>query len=152
MSALRKKWGAHDQRVERMTSLDTIFFDRLEKARPVQALKGALTANEEKVLDLNRQQLDKGLDSEGRSLGKYKNFKYKGRFEPVDLKLTGAFRGAFTLKIDDQQTEIFSKDAKELKLVKRYGKDIFGVASPLIPQVQGVILVDFIANYQKQII
>jgi hypothetical protein len=92
------------------------------------------------------------LDSTGRSLGKYKNFKYKNRFQPVDLKLTGEFRNKFSLQISDTDTEIFSQDQKEGKLVKKYGKDIFGVPSPLIGNVEDIIKEDFIENYRRQIV
>jgi hypothetical protein len=87
----------------------------------------AFITNEEKILDVNRQQLDQGKDAKGDSLGKYRNFKYKNRFEPVDLKLTGDFRNKMTMTEGKKSSEIFSQDQKNDKLVKRYGKDIFGI-------------------------
>jgi hypothetical protein len=132
--------------------LDDMFLWPLQKGSPKEALKKAIGKNEDKIMDLNRQQLDRGLDSTGRSLGKYKNFKYKNRFQPVDLKLTGEFRNKFSLQISDTDTEIFSQDQKEGKLVKKYGKDIFGVPSPLIGNVEDIIKEDFIENYRRQIV
>lgn len=129
-----------------------VFTLPFELTNPVKALKDAIVSNEEAILDINRQQLDRGQDSKGNSLGKYANFKYKGRFQPVDLKLTGDFRDKFSLQVDDKKTEIFSQDQKEELLKKKYGKDIFGISAPFIPNVVDAIDDDFISNYQKQLI
>jgi hypothetical protein len=134
-----------------MTDLTDIFVTPLRKADPLKALKSSIEKNEDEIMDLNRRQLDRGLDSEGGSLGKYKNFKYKNRYEPVDLKLTGDFRNKFSLQVSDKETEIFSQDAKEAKLKKKYGKAIFGISAPLIPNMQTIIENDFIENVQKQL-
>ena len=125
-----------------------IFVHPLKDADPLQALTKAIEKNEQKILDLNRQQLDRGLDAKGSSLGKYANFKYKNRFQPVDLKLTGAFRDKFTLEVNKTATVFFSQDEKEAKLEKRYGKDIHGIPDYLIPNMQDIIEEDFIQNYQ----
>lgn len=132
-----------------MNQITEIFFNPFKGVKPIEALKDAISANEDRIMDLNRQQLDRGLDSEGRSLGKYANFKYKNRFQPVDLKLTGDFRNKFSLQIDDKQTEIFSQDEKETKLIKRYGKDIFGIPDTFIPNMQDIIEETFIKEYQE---
>jgi hypothetical protein len=134
-----------------MMNFDDIFLWPLEKASPLKALKESIAKNEDAIMDLNRQQLDRGLDSEGQSLGRYKNFKYKGRFQPVDLKLTGDFRNKFSLQVSDKETEIFSQDEKEEKLKKKYGKQIFGVPTPLLPNMIDLIENDFIDNYSKQL-
>lgn len=132
--------------------ITTLFTLPFELTDPKKALKDAIIKNEETILDLNRQQLDRGKDAKGDSLGKYKNFKYKNRWQPVDLKLTGDFRDKFSLQVDDKQTTIFSQDRKDDLLTKRYGKDIFGVADPFIPNVTNAIEDDFVNNYQKQLI
>lgn len=131
-----------------MIDLADIFTEPLIDADPKQALKKALEKNEQKILDLNRQQLDKGLDAKGKSLGKYASFKYKNRFQPVDLKLTGSFRDKFTLEVNDKASFIFSQDEKEAKLEKKYGKDIHGISEQLIPNMQDIIEDDFIDGYQ----
>ncbi len=132
--------------------ITTLFTLPFELTDPKKALKDAIIKHEETILDLNRQQLDRGKDAKGDSLGKYKNFKYKGRWQPVDLKLTGDFRDKFSLEVDDKQTTIFSQDKKDDLLKKKYGKDIFGVADPFIPNVTNAIEDDFVKNYQKQLI
>lgn len=128
-----------------------IFFTPLASAKPLEALKTAIEKNEDKIMDLNREQLDRGLDSAGKSLGKYANFKYKNRFQPVDLKLTGDFRDRFTLAVDDKQTIIFSQDVKDDDLRKRYGNDITGIADRDIERMQEIIEPDFINNFSFQI-
>lgn len=93
----------------------------------------------EQILDLNKQQLDAGRDAQGKSLGRYKNFKYKDRFEPVDLKLKGDYREAFTLNADRKKGEIFSQDWKAPILEKRYGKNIEGINSQNKPTAAEII-------------
>jgi hypothetical protein len=128
-----------------------IFFDPLNDIDVMEALKESISKNEDAIMDLNRQQLDRGLDADGKSLGRYANFAYKGRFEPVDLKNTGDFRNKFSLQIDNKQTEIFSQDWKNDKLTKRYGKNIFGIPVPLVVNMEEIIEPDFVKEYQKQL-
>lgn len=102
-------------------------------------IAAAMEENDEQIMELNKQQLDKGLDAKGESLGRYKNFKYKNRFQPVDLLLTGEFRRKFTLAADTKSAEIFSQDQKAGFLEKRYGTDIFGIANTYKPNVAEII-------------
>jgi hypothetical protein len=132
-----------------MLDFSEIFVEPLQDADPKYALMKALEQNEEAILDLNRQQLDRGLDARGNSLGKYKSFKYKNRWTPVDLKLTGAWRGKFTLQVKENESEIFSQDQKEEKLKAKYGKDIEGIPNYLIPNMQAIIEEDFVRNFQS---
>jgi hypothetical protein len=98
------------------------------KQLDMEALIGeAMQEKDDPIMDLNKQQLDRGLDAKGNSLGRYKNFKYKNRFQPVDLKLKGDFRNKFTLAAGKKSAEIFSQDFKDKFLLKRYGKDIQGI-------------------------
>ncbi len=135
-----------------MFDFKDIFVQPFEDTKPVKALVTAIEKHEDAIMDLNRQQLDRGLDSKGESLGRYKNFKYKDRWQPVDLKLTGDFRRKFTLQSDDKQTTIFSQDHKAPGLEKRYGVDINGVPSSLIPNMQELIEDDFVEQYGKQLL
>jgi hypothetical protein len=129
-------------------SFSDIFVHPLQDADPAQALIKSIEKNEEKILDLNRRQLDRGLDAEGKSLGRYKNFNYKRRFEPVDLKLTGSFRDKMNLQVTKTETTVFSQDQKEAKLQKQYGKEIEGIPLSMIANMQDIILDDFVEGYQ----
>lgn len=128
-----------------------IFVLPLTQLKPVEALKKALVQSANEIIDLNRQQLDKGLDATGKSLGKYANFSYKGRLQPVDLNLTGSFRRKFYLIIDEKQTEIKSEDEKEGLLIWMYGKNIHGVPKYLIPNVRALILDDYQKFFKQQL-
>ncbi|GEM_PF-4217768 len=116
---------------------------------PVHSLQKAIEKNKDDILDLNRQQLDRGLDSDGDSLGRYKNFNYKKRWAPVDLKLHNDFRSEMDLKTDDKGTELFSHDWKAAILTKRYGKDIFGVPTVFINNMQEAVREDFVNEFSK---
>ncbi len=135
----------------RASDIAALFTTPLKKLKPLDALKKAIEQNEEAIFDLNRGQLDRGLDSRGKSLGRYKSFKYKGRFQPIDLKLTGKMRNEMSMQISDKQTEIFSQDPKEAVNLKRYGKDIWGVPAQLIPNMGEIVKDDFINNVKEQI-
>jgi hypothetical protein len=134
-----------------MIDLTDIFVQPLKKAKPLISLKKAIEKNEEVIMELNKQQLDRGLDSKGKSLGRYKNFNYKGRFTPIDLKLKGDYRDKFTLGVDDKGSEIFSQDWKADIMDWRYGEDITGIPDQLLPNVQDLILDDFVNDYQQQL-
>lgn len=134
-----------------MAKLDflDIFFDPLKEKDPTKALREALEQHDEQILDLNRQQLDRGLDAKGKSLGRYKNYNYKHRWEPIDLKRTGDYRNKFTLGVKPTETEIFSQDWKQGILERRW-KDAQGIPENLLPTVGDIILDDFQENFAKQ--
>jgi hypothetical protein len=91
------------------------------------AVAEAINENKEVVLQPNDAQLDKGLDSKGVDLGEYKNFKYKGRFRPVDLLLTGEFRDEEDVITDNTEFIYIDTDPKTESLMTRYGENIIGL-------------------------
>jgi hypothetical protein len=54
-----------------------LFMAPLNKLSPASALQVAIEKNDQEIIQLNQQQLDRGQDADGKSLGRYKNFKYK---------------------------------------------------------------------------
>lgn len=135
-----------------MIDFRDIFVEPFQRTKPVEALKTAIGQNEDAIMDLNRQQLDRGKDAKGADLGTYKRFNYKKRFRPIDLKLTGDFRDKFSLQISDKETEIFSQDEKYEFLKNFRGKDPLGIASQFIPNMQDLILPEFQNNYENQLL
>lgn len=121
------------------TTIKNFIVAPLKKIDFTDLFKQALQQNEEKVFDLNKQQLDRGKDATGDSLGRYKNFRYKNRWEPVDLLRTGEFRRKLTLAESKKTAEVFSQDEKNDKLVKKYGKDIFGISKTYQPNLAEAI-------------
>jgi hypothetical protein len=85
------------------------------------------------ILDLNRQQLFKGEDSQGKGLRPYKSKWYaafKRMLNPLgvtDLYLTGRFYSNMFIERFKFPVKINSRDAKTPELVDDYGKDIFGL-------------------------
>lgn len=112
-----------------MKELKTIFTDPFKSVDMQAIIAAGIEKHEQDIIDLNTQQLDRGLDAKGKSLGKYKNFKYKNRYEPVDLKLTGEYRRKKTVTAGKKHAEMFSQDEKAPMLEKKYGKDIEGLNS-----------------------
>lgn len=125
-----------------MSDLKTIFSVPFKQVDMNAIIGEAMQRNEERILELNKRQLDAGIGADGKSIGRYANFSYKNRFEPVDLKLTGKFRNEFTLGIKKREAEIFSQDAKQKSLEKKYGKDIQGLTSSNEEIAGGIILED----------
>jgi hypothetical protein len=109
--------------------------DQIEQAHknfPNEVAK-IIKDNEKEILDLNKQQLFAGVNSEGVSLGKYKNRKYaalKAMLNPnrvIDLFRTGKFYERFFLRTYKLPLEIDSKDEKRNLLVARFTEKIFGL-------------------------
>ncbi|HMR19767.1 MAG TPA: hypothetical protein PKA53_10755 [Sphingobacterium sp.] len=88
----------------------------------------ALRANKDTVAEYNRDQLGRGIDSEVRDLGIYKDFNYKNRWRPVDLKLTGDFHKSIKPKFNTANFELTSNDPKAGMLQDRYGDSILGLS------------------------
>jgi len=133
-------------------SFKHIFVTPLKKIKPNEALKQALMVNDEKIFDLNRQQLDRGLDAKGQSLGDYARFSYKQRWRPIDLLKEGDWRKKFTLDQSRRnESFIFSQDWKDDILVWRYGKDIQGVPKVMYPTLALAIIDDFVNFARKQL-
>lgn len=88
----------------------------------------ALRANKETVAEYNREQLERGIDSEVRDLGIYKDFNYKNRWRPVDLKLTGDFHRSIKPKFGSSAFEMTSNDPKADMLQDKYGDTILGLS------------------------
>jgi hypothetical protein len=89
--------------------------------------------NEKFIVDLNRNQLLKGIDSQGSKLLEYESEEYaemKRKLNPLgvtDLKLTGKFHKGMYLKIENGVAVFGSTDSKTQDLVNKYGSDIFGL-------------------------
>lgn len=85
-------------------------------------------------LDLQRDQLLHGLNSDGDHIGVYASTDYaamKERMNPlaggyVDLKLHGDFQDELTLRVmGEKKFIVYSQDAKNAELIRRYGAGIF---------------------------
>lgn len=134
-----------------MTDVKTIFTDPFKGIDLNKLIGQALEEKASLINELNEQQLDKGLDATGKSLGRYANFKYKNRFQPVDLLNTGSFRGRFTVSAGKKAAELFSQDSKEDLLIKKYGKDIHGVPRQQYPTVEEAILPILQESFAKEV-
>lgn len=96
-----------------------------------------IKSNAERMLTLNKEQLKEGFDKQGKRLREYRSDLYaqvKNRMNPLpgygnpDLFKTGAFFEEFTLRVEQKfYFYMYSQDDKYYRLVKDYGKDIFGL-------------------------
>jgi len=91
--------------------------------------------NKAKILDLNRidQLFDYGINSDGKSLKKYKPITIQYKMESgatyayTTLKDTGRFYDGFDLLKRGEFYSIFSRDSKSADLMDKYGNNIFGL-------------------------
>jgi hypothetical protein len=90
---------------------------------------------EQFLTELNKSQLDKGLDASGNFLGSYKPATYeyaksKGRpkTQPdINLLDTGAFRKSFMASVNGNSLLIAAFDGKTSMLERAYGESILGL-------------------------
>lgn len=117
--------------------------------------------NSATILDLNRQSqlYEKGIDSEGMGLfPDYSPFTIEVKqllgqpYDRVTLFYSGAFYRSFLLKIDKENLslEIFANDEKTPKLIRKYGKEIFGLTDENESFVNKEILKPEILKYIHQ--
>lgn len=92
--------------------------------------------NEQHLIDLNHNQLQFGLDSEGNYLREYQSPAYalekqsmnpKAGLGNPDLKYTGAFYRGWSLLITNSEFLFDSGDSKTSDLIEKYGQNIFGL-------------------------
>jgi hypothetical protein len=118
------------------SEIKTFFVDPFRSLDLNKLFQNALEKSQDTVFILNYQQLDKGLDAKGKSLGRYRNFKYKNRYTPVDLLLTGAWRGKFTLGTHKDYAEVFSQDSKDIEgLSKQSEANLAEVIKPKLGEM-----------------
>lgn len=97
---------------------------------------------EEETIDANTAKLDQGIDTNGTSLGTYASIAYKGRLQPVDLKLTGDFRGGIEGRYGKKEFELIGTDSKTDELQDKYGEPIIGVPNDFLPELVSLITPD----------
>lgn len=127
------------------------FTGKLEAVDLNQVIGKAIDENESLISDLNGSQLNEGLDSKGGDLGEYKDFSYKNRFRPVDLRLTGEFRRSIYPK---NEGDVFVMDATDWKaesLVERYGDDILGLNDENIQKAGEIIKEDLQIMFAEEV-
>ena len=103
----------------------------------LEVIKSIVEDNSNEIIDLNTedQLFDRGIGSDGESLGVYSNpYKKlkKAIGQPSDrvtLRLEGDFYKSFEVIIGDKQFRINATDKKTKWLINRYGEKIFGLTS-----------------------
>lgn len=98
-------------------------------------ISSGLRANKETIANYNRDQLERGIDSEVRDLGTYHDFNYKNRWRPVDLKLTGDFHMSIKPQFGGMSFEMTSNDEKADMLKDKYGDGILGLSTEDIQEL-----------------
>ena len=116
-----------------------VFADLKERLRSIPIedfIKDVVEENKDSVELLNVFQLKDGQDSEGVQINTYRDYtqftkmikQQKGQpTDKVTLEDTGAFHASIKAKVSGKQITLDATDPKRNKLVKKYGKEIFGL-------------------------
>jgi len=118
----------------------TTVFDILEKAEKIDLnylIPLSLIDSQEEYVILQRDQMTRGLRSDGRPIFNLKTgsasyspsySKYKGKKQPIDLLDKGDFQGGIFLHVEGAEKIIVdSADGKSGKLQENYGEQVFGL-------------------------
>lgn len=114
-----------------------------------ELIKEAIMEHENEITDLNTEQLNQGLRSDGTDTGEYRNINYKGRLRPVDLYDTGAFHKSASVELYKTAFDIVFKDPKTEMLMAKYGDTIAGLTEQN-KVVAGEIIKETIVEKLKQ--
>lgn len=131
---------------------ENFFSERLENVDMHNVINRAIEANEDYISDQVTNQLDKGKDGEGEDLGEYRNYEYKNRWEPVDLKLTGSFRKSIHPELHEDYFEMNASDPKTDELTKKYGDTILDLGEEGIKNTIEAITPDVQQLYAEEVL
>lgn len=104
----------------------------------------AIENSEKPIVEMNRKQLNEGIDSLGASIWSRKPYTFRTQFikqkkgqpsDRVTLKDTGSFHRGFFVEVGGNQYDVDSNDAKTDELVDKYGS-VFGVAPKNRPAIK----------------
>lgn len=118
-------------------------FEKYERAKNLnknlrKIASDAMYRTRDEFLELNKEQMTAGYDSEQQRIGVYawdsyermkqKMFPQSGGW--VNLRLTGAFQAGMKLTVNSATWKVTSDDGKASKLTSsdRYGRRVFGLA------------------------
>lgn len=116
-----------------MTTVDDMI-GRIRTLNVKEVSYESVVESKDEITDIQREQMYKGLNAEGKKIGRYRNAKYarvKNEMNPLpgigipDLKLTGAFYSGFTTDVTPESFSTFSTDEKNSELIVKY--DPFGL-------------------------
>jgi len=114
----------------------------------------SIIENESNILDLNREQLDIGLLSDGSILPDYSETSvtvFGKRAGAIRLFDTGNFWEGFYIDMGEKAFDVRSKDSKEAMLLDRYTTDIFGLVPKQKTEAAKIVKSYFISNLKKQL-
>ena len=114
----------------------------------LEVIKSIVEDNSNEIIDLNTedQLFDRGIGSDGESLGVYSNpYKKlkKAIGQPSDrvtLRLEGDFYKSFEVIIGSKQFQINATDKKTKWLIQRYGEKIFGLTSDNVSLFREIVI------------
>lgn len=131
--------------------LNENFFTRIFEAIDLkEVMKKAINNKAAEISKLVKDQLQLGLDGNGKSLGEYARYDYKGRWSPVDLFLEGNFYKGIAPATYDQFFEMTDSDSKTEKLTTWYGDAILDLSEEHVDQTKVIIAPEMREIYSEE--
>jgi hypothetical protein len=132
----------------------------IQKVDPYEVLKRVLISHHVDIIELNQEQLGKGIKSTGERLAPYSPAYAKIRAKKglqtanTDFKVKGDFWDGIYANPSKLETIIGSRDFKEKFLEKRDGKDVFSLTPESIEKLlwERGVADDFITEYTNALI
>jgi len=104
---------------------------RFEVLDTDQIILQTMEESKDLLADLNAEQINKGLRSDGSEMPLYSLrsvIQYNKPFGPIRLRDKGNWQAGLTVLVQGDTLTFFSTDAKDLMLNKRYGSEIEGLS------------------------
>jgi len=131
-------------------------YRKLQSLDIEEVARKSIEQTKETIADLNVEQLNKGIRSDGSMMPDYSpvSVEVYGKPEgPIKLYDTGAFYQGFTVEVQGDKVVTTSTDSKTEKLYKRYAtdkKNIFGLSGPFKREYLPVLQKAFRKNINLQ--
>lgn len=118
-------------------------------------------AREIEMLNANDQLYDRGVNSQGTEIMSYRPYsaatvrmkQRKGQpYSRVTLRDTGDFHRSFTVEAGSESFIITATDRKTQWLVKRYGREVFGLTRDNISYVSAFIVYPELSGIMREVV
>ena len=134
-----------------ITLPNNFFSEKLEKIELHEVINKAIEKSADIISDQVTSQLQRGVDGKDESLGEYASYAYKGRLEPVDLRLTGDFWRSIVPKTYNDYFEMTATDPKTEMLTQKYGDAILDLDSQSVATAAEYIKEEMITIFSNEI-
>ena len=136
-----------------MTTVNNLL-KKFQNLNPDQLITDSVVETKEVYGDLQVEQQLQGLKADGNEMPDYSATSvdlFGKEPGPIKLRDTGAFQTAIEVKVDASVIVARSNDSKNDMMVKRYGKEIFGLSDKFKQEFRQQLEPVVINNFRKNL-